>query len=73
MCRLMLGALLLLTGCQMVGPVERNRTPAPRVDDPCLPIAEQQARARARLAYPDQSNNLAPRTGAEVPNAVPGH
>lgn len=66
--RLMLAALLLLgTGCQVVGPIERNCRPAARVDDPCLPIAEQEARARARYAYPDQSGNLAPSTGAQVP------
>jgi hypothetical protein len=60
-------ALLLLTGCQVVGPVERNCTPAPRIDDPCITIAEQQARARARLAFPDQTGNLAPTTGGQIP------
>jgi len=64
-------ALLLLTGCcqSFVGPFERSRMPATRIDDPCITIAEQQARGRARLAFPDQTNDLAPRTYAEVPNS----
>jgi hypothetical protein len=50
--------ILLLAGCQnIVGPFQR--TPA-RVDDPSLTIAEQQQRARERLALPDDSGLTAP-------------
>lgn len=71
--RLAILVILILTtsGCQsVVGPFERNWMPAARVDDPRLSIEEQQARGRARLAYPDQTLNQGPRTFAEVPNSL---
>ena len=67
--RLMRVGLLLLAGCQNVnGPF--RRTPE-RVDDPCLPtIGEKMRRSRDQLAFPDGSSAVAPRTGAEIPNAT---
>ena len=57
---------LLLAGCQsVVGPFE-HRKPE-RVDDPLLSINEQQRRGRDRLALPDESAALAPRTGVQLP------
>jgi hypothetical protein len=57
----LLGALLLLVGCQsVVGPFE-HRKPE-RVDDPLLSIPEQERRGRDRLALPEQSKNVLPRT-----------
>jgi hypothetical protein len=65
-----LAAAFLLTGCcNVMGPFE-HRQPQ-RVDDPCLPIPEQQSRGRDRFALPDEPNSrgseLAPRTGIESP------
>jgi hypothetical protein len=62
-----LGLLLLLTGCQnTVGPLA-PRSPE-RVDDPSLPIAEQQRRARERYALPDQARTLLPNTSTAPPD-----
>jgi hypothetical protein len=57
--RLLLGGVLVLAGCQnIVGPFQpRDRY---RVDDPLLPIGEQQRRGRDRYALPEESPNLAP-------------
>jgi hypothetical protein len=68
MCRtLMLGTLMFLAGCQgVVGPRQRLAQPIP-IDDPRLPIEEQQARGRQRLAFPEESEDVAPRTFAELP------
>jgi hypothetical protein len=61
----LLGALLLL-GCRnTVGPFA-HREPQ-RVDDPRLSIPEQERRARDRLAYPERSADIAPRTYTELP------
>jgi hypothetical protein len=55
-----LGALLL-AGCQsVVGPFA-HRKPE-RVDDPLLSIPEQEQRGRDRLALPEQSRYILPRT-----------
>jgi hypothetical protein len=63
--------LLLLAGCQnIVGPLE-HRQPL-RVDDPRLPIPEQEQRGRDRLALPDASDHLAPRLYFLPPNTGPG-
>src|SRR4051812_31242783 len=60
---------LLLVGCQGVnGPFAHKAMPQ-RVDDPCLSIAEQQQRGRDRLALPEQSPQLGPRTWMEPPGA----
>jgi hypothetical protein len=49
------GAFFLLLGCKsVVGPFG-YRTPE-RVDDPRLPIAEQERRGRDRYALPDASS-----------------
>ena len=68
MCRtVLLGVLLLLTGCQgVVGPRQRRCQPEV-ADDPRLSIREQEARGRELLALPEQSWNVAPRTFAEQP------
>jgi hypothetical protein len=66
--RTMLMALLVVTGCQgVVGPFQRPCTPPVLVDDPRLSIPEQEQRGRDRLALPEQSVQVAPRTFAEEP------
>ncbi len=68
--RLFVVGILLLAGCQGVsGPFSR---PPGRVDDPLLTISEQKARARERLALPDESLNVAPRTGVQPPDGPYG-
>lgn len=59
---LIVTGLLLLAGCQgVVGPVQRSQAPClPQVDDPRLPIAEQERRGRDRLALPETSPTVAP-------------
>jgi hypothetical protein len=65
--RLVLLALLAVAGCQNIrGPFE-PKSPT-RVDDPRLPISEQERRARDRLALPDEAQEVAPQSG----NAFPG-
>jgi hypothetical protein len=65
--RVLLFALLLLTGCQSVsGPRDRQCRPAGPVDNPCLTIDEQKARGRDQLAIPETSN-VAPPTYMESP------
>jgi hypothetical protein len=66
--RLLCLGILLLAGCQLVGPRER-REQTGRVDDPRLTLEEQERRARDRLSLPDQ--NLGPRTYMEYPGAGP--
>ena len=55
--------LVLLAGCQnIVGPFQAK---APlRVDDPNVSLYEQQRRSRERLALPDDSGLVGPRSGA---------
>lgn len=63
---LVVGILLLLTGCQnIVGPFQAQEPM--RVDDPRYTIAEQQRRGRARLALPDESPQVLPPTGIPRP------
>jgi len=63
--RIILAAAVLLAGCQnLVGPFQRPRD---RVDDPLLSISEQQTRGRDRLAVPEESATVAPRTLIERP------
>lgn len=65
--RLVLVGLVLLAGCQgLVGPRQR-RGSTEIVDDPRLPIREQEMRGREFLALPEPSNDVAPRTYAENP------
>jgi hypothetical protein len=68
--RLLCLGVLLLAGCHLVGPRER-RGLTDRVDDPHLTLDEQERRARDRLALPDQSPNLGPRTYMEYPGSGP--
>jgi hypothetical protein len=57
--------VLILVGCQgVVGPRERRGDPE-QVDVPCLPIEEQMRRGRDRLALPEQSTTIAPRSYAD--------
>jgi len=42
------------------------------VDDPRLPISEQEMRARDRLALPEMSSTVAPRTYTELPSPYGG-
>jgi len=66
--RLLCMGVLLLAGCQLVGPRER-RNQTERIDDPRLTLDEQGRRARDQLALPDPSPNLGPRTYMEYPGA----
>jgi hypothetical protein len=60
-----LGALCL-AGCQnVIGPFQA-RDPR-RVDDPCLPISEQERLGRDRLAFPEESPTFAPLTYVDRP------
>jgi hypothetical protein len=59
----------LLAGCNNVlGPFE-HRTPA-RVDDPRLSIREQEREGRARLALPQESREIGPNSGVEIPGPI---
>jgi hypothetical protein len=61
-----LGAFCLI-GCQnVIGPLE-YRKPV-RVDDPRLPIEEQQKLGRDRLSLPDNSPAVGPPSGQPVPD-----
>jgi hypothetical protein len=61
-----LSVVLLLTGCQAVGPRERRTIPGV-VDDPRLTISDQERKGRDRLAFPDTSPTAGPRTYFESP------
>ncbi len=68
--RFWLVGLLVLAGCQnIVGPFQ-PRAPV-RVDEPGVPIDKQEKRIRERLALPDDSSGIAPRSGAVRPGASP--
>jgi len=65
--RLLLVGLLFLAGCQgVVGPVRRTSITDP-IDDPRLTIDEQKQRERDRLALPDASQAIGPRTYSDNP------
>jgi hypothetical protein len=58
--RLLFCCLLILAGCQnIIGPARREPV---RVDDPNLPIAEQERRGRAYLSLSDPSYLAGPQT-----------
>ena len=59
--------LLSLAGCQSVTGPFQGRS-GERVDDPGLPIVEQESRGRNRWAMPDESR----RVGPTADNAIPG-
>lgn len=67
--RLFLIGVLCLAGCQNVLGPFAPRQPQ-RVDDPGLPIAEQERRGRDRLALPDDHRNLAPQEGMGLPRPL---
>jgi hypothetical protein len=67
--RLVILGILLAAGCQStVGPFG-HRTPE-RVDDPAVPISEQERRGRDRLALPERSKTAVPSTYGDysIPN-----
>jgi hypothetical protein len=64
--RLFLLAVLLLTGCRTTTGPFAPRDPE-RVDDPRLPISEQERRGRDRLSYQEIEPNVLPRTYSELP------
>lgn len=68
--RLLWIGVLLLSGCQLVGPRERKFVNE-RVDDPRLTLEEQERRKRELLALPEQSPNFGPRTYMEYPGSGP--
>ena len=60
---------LLLAGCESIrGPFQPQ--PTSRVDDTRLPISEQEARGRDRLAFPYDSPTM-PSLTAPVPGTPP--
>jgi hypothetical protein len=62
--RLKIAVLLgLVAGCQNIAGPFAARPPV-RVDDPLLPISEQQRLGREYLALPDENTNLAPQAPA---------
>jgi hypothetical protein len=61
--------VLVLAGCQNIAGPFAARPPV-RVDDPNIPISEQERRGRDRLAMPDQTNDL-PLGGVQPPGSVP--
>lgn len=64
--RLFLAGMLFLTGCHnVIGPFGYRKPERP--DDPLLSITEQQRRVRDRLALPDDTPTVAPRTKVEAP------
>jgi hypothetical protein len=68
--RLLICCLLVLAGCQnIVGPARREPV---RVDDPRLPIAEQERRGRSYLSVPDASYLAGPQTAVTRTDTVIG-
>jgi hypothetical protein len=65
--RILLVGLVVLCGCPgLQGPRARQCNPEV-VADPCLSTTVQEMRGRDRLALPEPSNDVAPRTYAENP------
>jgi hypothetical protein len=64
--RTLLVGILLVAGCQSVAGPFAPRRPE-RVDDPRLPIPEQEARGRDRYALPEDDRTVAPRTYMDRP------
>lgn len=63
-------ALMLLCGCAGVrGPFDAGRPM--RVDDPSLPIVEQERRGRDRYPNPDELDKIAPPTSVASPLISP--
>ncbi len=68
--RTLLLLALLTLGCNnnVISPFE-HRKPE-RVDDPCFSIKEQEREARARLALPQESRQVGPNSGVEIPGPL---
>jgi hypothetical protein len=67
--RTLLLVALLTAGCHnVIGPFD-HRKPE-RVDDPGYSIGEQEREARARLALPEESRQVGPNSGVEIPGPV---
>lgn len=66
MSRIIVLGLLILAGCQNVRGPFASRSPG-RVDDPALPISEQERRGRDRLALPDPGWGVGPHEPAALP------
>lgn len=66
MWRLLVIPAFFVAGCCNVGGPLRPVDGRP-VDDPCLPISEQEKRGRARYAYPDETPQAGPLTGIGRP------
>lgn len=59
-------ALLLSAGCESIrGPFQPK--PKTRIDDPNLPIADQERRGRDRMGYPDKTSVLPNDPGLNFP------
>jgi hypothetical protein len=65
--RLLLAALTLLGGCVGLEGPRQHRYKLEVLSGPGLSIPEQEVRGRDRLALPEPSNDVAPRTYAENP------
>jgi hypothetical protein len=67
---ILLLSVLLLAGCtnNVRGPWQRICDPPRRLDDPRLTIREQEALQRSRIALPEPSMDVAPRTYSEYPD-----
>jgi hypothetical protein len=67
--RLAMLGVLLAAGCaNIVGPFQR-RTPV-RVDDPLLPISDQERRGRANLALWNDETDPVPKTYSDRPDPL---
>ena len=64
--RIIMIGILCLAGCQSVTGPFAPRSPE-RVDNPRLPISEQESLARDRYAFPEQSPLVAPPAGSYYP------
>jgi hypothetical protein len=60
--RMMLMTLVAAVGCQNTSGPLQNRF-RPRPDDPAYTVEEQKRRGRDRYPLPDDSPQIAPRTG----------
>jgi hypothetical protein len=64
---ILLAGLLVLGGCAGLQGPRAHLCKPQIVDDPRISIPEQQSRGRDRLALPEPSNDVAPRTYSENP------
>ncbi len=64
--RILYFGIVLLVGCQGVAKPRDRRGDLTRVDNPALSIEEQKQLGRDRLALPDASRTLVPRSSADL-------